>query len=306
MRRDRPSRTAVQVARVVVLLAHEERYAALLPQDLGEAVRGLLIAAGGLKERHLRRFRAGWYQRFAHWSEKLAEPGHFLHLGLRKRWVEDETVAALEAGAAQVLVMGAGMDTLALRLAPRFPEVAFVELDHPASQRAKRRAIERAAGESGGVPAGLRFVAADLAAGVPLDQTLAACEAWRPAARSVVVAEGLLMYLEESAVRAVFEALHRSTGPGSRVVFSYVRRWSEGRLDLGKRSRIMSAGMKLAGEPILWGIVEDDLPSFLAGLGYRLAGGRERFDLRARYLAPAGLADEPLGTLEGVAVAERV
>jgi hypothetical protein len=64
--------------------------------------------------------------------------------------------------------------------------------------------------------------------------------------------------------------------------------------------------MKLAGEPILWGIVEDDLPSFLAGLGYRLAGGRERFDLRARYLAPAGLADEPLGTLEGVAVAERV
>jgi len=304
MRRDRPSRTAVQVSRVVVLLAHEERYAALLPPGLAEAVRGLLMAAGALKERHLRLFRAGWYQRFAHWSEKLAEPGHYLHHGLRKRWVEDETVAALEAGAGQVLVMGAGMDTLALRLAPRFPEVAFVELDHPASQRAKRRAIERAAGEIGGVPANLRFLAADLAAGVPLDETLAASEAWRPTVRSVVVAEGLLMYLEEPAVRAVFEALHRVTGPGSRVFFTYVRRWSEGRLDLGKRSRLLSGVMKIAGEPILWGIVEDDLPGFLAGVGFRLAGDRERFDLRARYLEPAGLGDEPLGTLEGVAVAE--
>ena len=304
MRRDRPSRTAVQVGRVVVLLAHEERYAALPPPGLAEAVRRLLMAAGALKERHLRLFRAGWYQRLAHWSEKLAEPGHYLHLGLRKRWVEDETVAALEAGAGQVLVMGAGMDTLALRLAPRFPEVAFVELDHPASQRAKRRAIERAAGEIGGVPANLRFLAADLAAGVPLDEPLAACEAWRPSARSVVVAEGLLMYLEEPAVRAGFEALHRSTGPGSRVLFTYVRRWSEGRLDLRKRSRLLSAVMKLAGEPIVWGIVEDDLPGFLAGLGFRLAGGLERFDLRARYLEPAGLGDEPLGTIEGVAVAE--
>ncbi|HLE84281.1 MAG TPA: SAM-dependent methyltransferase [Thermoanaerobaculia bacterium] len=306
MRRDRPSRTAVQVARVVVLLAHEERYAALLPPDLAEAVRGLLIAAGALKERHLRRFRAGWYQRFAHWSEKLAEPGHFLHLGLRKRWVEDETVAALEAGAAQVLVMGAGMDTLALRLAPRFPEVAFVELDHPASQRAKQRAMERAAGEIGGVPANLRFLAADLAAGVPLGETLAACDAWRPTARSVVVAEGLLMYLAEPVVRAVFEALRGVTGPGSRVLFSYVSRWSDGRLDLGKRSRLLSAVMKLAGEPIVWGTTEDELPGYLAGLGYRLGGGRERFDLRSRYLKPAGLGDEALGTLEGVAVAERI
>jgi hypothetical protein len=64
--------------------------------------------------------------------------------------------------------------------------------------------------------------------------------------------------------------------------------------------------MKLAGEPIVWGTTEDELPGYLAGLGYRLAGGRERFDLRSRYLKPAGLGDEALGTLEGVAVAERI
>lgn len=114
------------------------------------------------------------------------------------------------------------------------------------------------------------------------------------------------MYLDEPAVRAAFEALHRSTGPGSRVLFSYVRRWSEGRLDLGKRSRLLSAVMKLAGEPIVWGLLEAELPGYLAGLGFRLGGGRERFDLRARYLEPVGLGDEPLGTLERVALAERI
>lgn len=52
--------------------------------------------------------------------------------------MDDEVRAALAAGAIHVLVVGAGYDTLALRLAAAHPEVLFVEVDRPATLGKKR------------------------------------------------------------------------------------------------------------------------------------------------------------------------
>lgn len=302
MRRDRPSKSAVQVGQMQIFLAQDERYAPLLAPGVAEATERLLMAAGALKPWHVKLLQKPWYRKFLHKLEGLGARGHFLHIGLRKRFVHDEAIAALDAGTSQVLVVGAGMDTLCLRLAERYPEVLFVELDHPSSQRAKRQAID----SFGGAPANVQFVAADLTEKTPLDETVATCEGWRTEAKSFVLTEGLLMYLPEPAVDRVAAAIHRVSGPGSKWLLTYMHKHPDGTLDLGKMGRLMGAGMKLAGEAIVWGLRDEEVAPFLEARGFRLAGPLESFDLRQRYLVPAGMADEPLGRLERLALADRV
>ena len=59
------------------------------------------------------------------------------YFALRHRFSEERLRAALDRGVTQVVLLGAGLDTLALRH-PRIPcEVLYVEIDHPDSQRWK-------------------------------------------------------------------------------------------------------------------------------------------------------------------------
>ncbi len=300
MRKNRPSRTAPKVAAAVLYLAANPRYAPLLPAGLSEATERLLTAAGALKPKHLERMGKPWYQWLTRTLEAKTSPGHLLYLGLRKRFVQDEVETALAEGATQVLMLGAGMDTLCLRLAPEYPEVTFLEVDHPASQGAKRGAVERIGAER----PNLRFLAADLEAG-GLAEALAAFPGWRGDARTVVVAEGLLIFLSPEAVDRLFATV-RPLGTGSRFAFSYGVHDDEGRFKLGPVTRFLQgAALKAMGEGLRWGVREGELAAELEARGFRPVGPPERTDLRMRYLVPAGL-DGPLGGFETVALAEPV
>src|SRR5882672_5169852 len=156
MREDRPSSTAALIAAATVFLARDPRLAPLVPAGAAprcarclESV-SLLRAVQALSHPALR-----WAARLA---ERATVPGLLLHFMLRKRWIEEAVRAALAEGCEQVVVVGAGFDTLALRLSREFRSATFVEIDHPATQASKMRAIERT-----GAPGNLRFVPADLA-----------------------------------------------------------------------------------------------------------------------------------------------
>ena len=68
-------------------------------------------------------------------------PGILLHYALRKRFIEESARAFLERGGQQLVVLGAGFDTLAARIAEERPGVVCVEVDHPATQETKRRVL---------------------------------------------------------------------------------------------------------------------------------------------------------------------
>lgn len=300
MRQNRPSRTASKVGAAILYVARDPRYAALLPAGLAEETERLLLAAGALKPWHLRLVEKGWYRRFIDWVVGKMAPGHLVYLALRKRIVQDEVEAALAEGATQVLLVGAGMDTLCLRLAPEHREVTFVEVDHPASQGMKREAVERVSADW----PNLHLVPADLES-TDLAKTLAAHPAWRSDTRTIAVAEGLLTYLAPETVDRLFDAVGRATGPGSRFLVSYTLVDEAGRVRLGKVTRLQGRILAARGEALRWGLPEGGLHDFLAARGFRAAGPPERTDLGTRYLEPAGLPGEPLGGIEHVALAER-
>lgn len=303
MREDRPSRTALQVALAVPYAAHHRRWGALLPSDLVTAAEDMLLASGTVSRARLKRMQRPWYQLFGTAAERLTVPGLTLHLALRKRWTGDEVEAAISDGVRQVLVVGAGLDSLCYRLAPRHPDVQFVEIDHPASQGIKRQALARL-GETGQpLASNHRLVAADFSR-TDLETVVSGLDGWRPEEPAVLIAEGLLMYLSDDDVASFFDAAARVAGRGSRVLFSYLQRTASGRFLLGPGGSLAVLGLKLQGEPWTWGIRVRELPDFLAHHGWTLTEP-ERFDLCQRYLEPAGLGDEPLSRLERLAVACR-
>lgn len=299
MRKDRPSRTAPKIGLAILFVAADPRHGALLPPGLAEATERLLLAAGSLKPKHVRAVRQRWRRRIGTAIERRMSPGHTLYLALRKRFIQDEVEAALADGATQVLMLGAGMDTLCLRLAPSHPEVTFLEVDHPASQPPKREAVEKI----GAAGPNLGFLPVDLERS-DLADALAAHPGWRSDARTVVVAEGLLIFLSPETVDRVFASVARATGPGSRFVLSYGVLDEEGRFNLGPTARFLQGVvLKAMGEGLRWGVPRGGLAAYLAARGFRSVEPPERTDLRARYLLPAGL-DGPLGGIERVALAE--
>jgi methyltransferase (TIGR00027 family) len=268
MKSGQVSQTALKVAASMITLNQKKGWEERLPEGLAALTERLILAAdvSPYNQATLRLAKRRWAVRMSELGEML-QPGTFDGLGERKLFMNEQVLAAIQAGASQVLVVGAGFDTLCLRLAPQFPLLRFVEVDHPATAAAKRKAVE-----AEGRPGNMTMIAVDLGE-TALSAVLADCEAWDPDAQSVVVAEGLLLYLSADAVLALFREVDACTGAHSRVAFSHL-------LDL-HRHGLARAVLRLYREPWLSSSRRQDLPAYVGSPWSLVAtgAGRPRRDL---------------------------
>jgi methyltransferase (TIGR00027 family) len=192
----------------------------------------------------------------------------------------DQVVLRELGGIGQVLILGAGFDTRAYRL-PGMAGVRVFELDHPATQAAKRSALgrtRRSAAHVSYVP--VVFGADDPARAL----TAAGFKAGEPA---LVLWEGVTNYLSSEAVDATFRLLDSMLGPGSPVIFTYV---DAGLLD---GSAAFAGGettmraVRRVGEPFTFGFVPSQVPGFVTERGFDLLSD-ERVSEAARRFYPAG------------------
>ncbi|MCA9706032.1 MAG: SAM-dependent methyltransferase [Myxococcales bacterium] len=296
MRAHQASRNALKLGRAVLLVGDDPQRAPLLPLGAAEATEALLRAAGLLQDWHLRAYRSPRFRALWAWSEHKLMPGATTLVALRKRVIDDETRAALEAGASQVLVVGAGFDTLALRLSRAHPSVRFLELDHPAPLSLKRHALDQP-----GYPRNLVLHPADLGAG-SLSEALAEAR-WDRTARAVVIVESLLMELDRGELPDFLRGLAAAVGPGSRLLSVHRVPNPPGRPPLARLSRASLHALSEPGRP--WAEAPEAVVDLLAEAGLVAATEPGRVDLRLRYLVPAGLDHLPLATHEHVVIAER-
>ena len=261
MRKDKPSRTALKVAMNLLTLAAKPGMDQIIPSGLVEATEKLLVASGAAGARTVRWSRSprmvSVYEAFD-WML----PGQFEAFGHRKAFCERQVRDGVRAGATQVLVLGAGYDTLGWRLAPEFPEVIFFEIDHPATARLKARGIEAM-----GRRDNLCLVAEDLGR-QKLTHVLDTSGSWDRYAPTVFIAEGLVMYLTPEAVRDLFNQCAALAGDGSRIAFSYIPTGSDGRPDAGRWSGLILWLQKAAGEPWTWSIRPGELGKYLRESGW--------------------------------------
>ena len=269
------------------------------PVDSIRATYNVLESAGRLKPWMVALIKAPWYQRLGRSLAERLAPGQRLYMVLRKRFMDDEVRGALEEGTTQVLVVGGGYDTLCLRLAARYPEVTFLELDHPPTHLEKLRAVEA----MGASRPNLHLQGVDLEKR-GLEPVLAESGVWDPAARSVVVAEGVLMYLGLGEVETFFAAIRASTGGGSRILLTYLHEAELNKVFRGWLGSALRYSLHLVGEPFRWGVTDEGIAPFLAEHGYGIVGDEMRYDLKRRYLEPVAKAHQPLARLERVVAAE--
>jgi methyltransferase (TIGR00027 family) len=261
MKNKKPSRTALKVALNVITLGAKPGMEKILPPGIVEATEKLLITAGSARATSVRWARSqrmvSVYKAFD-WML----PGQFEAFAHRKAFCERQVKDGIGAGATQILVLGAGYDTMGWRLAPQFSGVNFFEIDQPATARLKARGIEAM-----GQPENLCLIAEDLAK-QKLEDVLKTNESWDRSARTVTVAEGLVMYLPPEAVRDLFCQCAAIAGVGSRVVFSYIPTGADGRPDVGRWTGLMLWLQKIIGEPWIWSIRPEKLGSFLKETGW--------------------------------------
>jgi methyltransferase (TIGR00027 family) len=212
-----------------------------------------------------------------------------LAFAVRTRFVEDAVEAAIQEGAGQYVILGAGLDSFAYRRADLSRRLKVFEVDRAASQAWKRRRLE----EMGvAIPASVAFVPVDIETG---DTRKHLAEAgFDFSAPAIVSAIALTQYLAEPALESVLE-LFGSLAPGSRMVITYVVPASE-------LSELAAAGLAWTmsqaaerGEPFLSLFRPDEFDELLRRSGFSRVEHAGPDELIQLYLA-----DRPDAQLTGI------
>lgn len=195
----------------------------------------------------------------------------FAYLACRTRFFDDVIQGALEEGATQVIIVGAGYDSRAWRLARA--GVRFFEVDHPATQNDKRSRAPAAVH-------GSQYVAVDIAVDSLRDAMIAAGVLER--VRTVFVVEGLTMYLAESVVLELLATLRDFAGPQSRLVVNFgVGGAGASRSDSHSAVRTVASSGR---ESFQFELTVEDAPNFLSLAGWAIQEMLTGPDLARRYL----------------------
>jgi len=180
-------------------------------------------------------------------AEMAANPTHrsIRHfIAARSRFSEDTLAACVARGVRQLVILGAGLDTFALRNPHADKDVRIFEVDYPATQAWKRERIAQAGLEA---PASLTFAPIDFerqslseglaAAGFRLD---------RPAYFQWL---GVTPYLTREAIVATLDFIAGIAG--SEVVFEYAEPFENLSPPVRANAMAMAARTASLGEPWL-------------------------------------------------------
>ncbi|WP_419949015.1 class I SAM-dependent methyltransferase [Candidatus Palauibacter sp.] len=121
---------------------------------------------------------------------------------IRARYAEQALEAAVRDGITQYVIIGAGLDSFALRRPDLMEHLRVFEIDLPEMQALKRKRLRRMGVER---PPGLHFVAADLGE-VPVMEALAT-SSFDPGRRAFLSLLGVTYYLPTDVIAATARSI---------------------------------------------------------------------------------------------------
>lgn len=292
MKDDKASSTAFSVLQGILYVAQHKSKQALTPTDQAEACRYILQQSEqGLTL--LKQLQYPFLLKLIPLIERLSMPGFTLHYVLRKRFIEDSIRHALADGATQIVNIGAGFDTLAWRLHTEFPSATFIEIDHPATSVVKKDALV----EKGD---NLHLIAVDLSE-KSVESVLGSSVFFDTSRKTAYICEGVLMYLDESVVCSLFQALKNLTGSGSTFVFTALASMKSKDTNVGL---LLKLYLKFKSEPVNWSIEPNQIEDFVKQQGYILEAQANDAHIIKGYDPEGQFSDLLLhkGEFEGVAI----
>jgi methyltransferase (TIGR00027 family) len=209
-------------------------------------------------------------------------PGSLGAILCRTRYIDDVLKRSLQEGIEQLVILGAGFDSRAYRIAG-LDQVRVFEVDLPGTRKLKQKRVEKVLGA---VPRNVTLI------GMNFDQQnlgdILNAAGFRKGVRTLFIWEGVTQYITAEAVSDTLEFVSRVSGIGSAIVFSYVRR---GLIDGTDRPEWFQPFLSFAskiGSPMIFGLDQAELEQYLSDSGLKLiddVGAAEYQDL---YLKPLG------------------
>jgi methyltransferase (TIGR00027 family) len=198
---------------------------------------------------------------------------------VRQRYAEDELARAIQGGAGQYVVLGAGLDSFAYRRPHMAATLRIFEVDHPGAQRAKRaRLAEMGVAE----PANLSFVPVDFER--QSFRAALGAAGYRAREPAFVAWLGVTQYLTEEATGRTLKEIG-SLAPGSEVVFEYI---VPEELLAGEERQFLAAvkaAVARGGQPWRGFFEPARLAALLVDLGFAGVTDLDAEALNARYFA---------------------
>lgn len=208
-------------------------------------------------------------------------------MALRTLAIDTAVRDAIERGARQLVILGAGYDGRAWRM-QELAGVKVFEVDHPATQGAKRDRVKDlppAIGAVTFVPIDFeRQKLRDVLQSSGYDASVPTCWIW----------EGVVMYLTPEAMRETLAGIAGLSARGSSIIINYHaqnRRWL---------ARLM---FRLIGEPMISAWSPDEMAAELRSAGFTVRGDSGMADWNGRWAS--GQANVARGAYMRVVVAGR-
>lgn len=232
-------------------------------------------------------------------------PGCINFIDARTRWLDDAVVQATAAGIKQVVLVAAGFDTRAYRLAAR--GVSFYEVDLPHAMQEKKQLVDKlgwmhpppAAEGTGADPAsGERPAPCVVHVGADLSKddlaTALAGAGFEAREPCLVIIEGLLYYLKQDAVEALLRSVSGLMRAGSRVYFDFMALAALQGRGTFPGFKVTSKAVANKGEAFQSGLEanREAVSAFLAGHGLRLLKFMGPKDMTALMLPHAAWSDK--------------
>ncbi len=223
--------------------------------------------------------------------QRYMRQGMFKHLKSslsvlsRARYCEDRLAKSIADGVSQYVLLGAGLDTFALRADTQFTGVTVFEVDTPDSQAEKRKKVQ----SCGRKP----FVEHRF---VPVDFTCEQVEAklleagFDPDQKSFFSWQGVLIYLDKDTISRSLKGLATISAAGSFLIVDFMdaRLFDEGFLrtipDTAADLKRLMAYTAARGEPIVSGFLPDEFAALAATAGWNMIHTISSKDHAAPYL----------------------
>jgi methyltransferase (TIGR00027 family) len=223
---------------------------------------------------------------------KMFPSGIYEYVNARTKLFDEIFLKALTQGFPQIIILGAGMDTRALRFAEKNKGTKIFELDIEKTQQPK---IEILTEKGVTLPDDLIFVPIDF-----IKQSLS--DALFPAGyvqnqKTLFLWEGVTMYLNAESVDRTLEFIRNKAQSGSMVVFDYIYESVLRRENKYYGEEEIYRRVSSAGEGWTFGLEEDAIEDYLTKRGFTLVSHFTPAQLQEKYLTAED--GQTLGQING-------
>ncbi len=192
----------------------------------------------------------------------------------RCRYIDDYLDECLQKGIAQVVILGAGLDSRAYRFDELKGQAKVLEVDQPATQSAKIARLKKIFHQ---LPPYVTYVPIDFN-----EETLEklAEYGYDRSLQTLFIWEGVAAYLRPDAVDATLAWVCSNSAPGSSIIFDYIYPSAFSSEHVRTEVKLSQLTRRITGEPLVFGIEMDQIVDFMTQRGFTSVANAGAEDFR--------------------------